>query len=73
MTIIDSFPRRRKRRVPTHRRFHVRYDLAYDGGGDTWTGYYHTPLIARLAIFYNMRIASYGGKAVLVDTRPRGV
>lgn len=52
----------------THRRWHVQYDLAYDGGGSKWTGYYRTKIVAYIAIYWNYYFASWGGSAVLVDT-----
>lgn len=48
------------------------YDLAYDGGYSIWIGYYRTYWGARLAILYNVHLASWGGKAIIKDTRPNG-
>lgn len=49
----------RKRRA----NFVVEYDLAYDGGGSRWNGYYKTYWGARAAAFWNVRFASWGGDA----------
>lgn len=50
------------------RRWAVDYDLAYDGGGSTFTSYYRTRGGAKIAAFWNAHIASWGGTAVLIDT-----
>jgi hypothetical protein len=55
----------RRRRDKSGRRYRVDYDLAYDGGGSEWSGYYRTHLGARIAAFYNYHLASYGGRAAL--------
>ena len=46
-------------------KFVVEYDLAYDGGGCSWNGYYRTYSGARLAAFWNLHFGSWGGKAEL--------
>lgn len=43
----------------------VKFDLAYDGGGSRWTGYYRTRLGARISAWWHYHIASWGGSAVL--------
>lgn len=48
-------------------RYRVRYHLIYDGGGGEWDGYYRTRLGARVAIFWNRHVASYGGSAILYE------
>lgn len=41
-------------------------NLAYDGGGlESWTQYYWTKLGARISMFWNLHIASWGGSAKL--------
>lgn len=55
---------------PDHsdRRWRVDYELIYDyGGSGKWTAYYATRAHAKLAAFWNVRIASWGGSAVLTD------
>lgn len=63
------YPRHRRYKDKSDRRWHVDYDLAYDGGGDVWVGYYHTIFGARIAAFWNEYIASWGGSAVLYDRK----
>jgi hypothetical protein len=48
-------------------RWRVDFDLAYDGGGSAWAQYYRTKLGARLSMFWNRFIASWGGKAELTE------
>lgn len=60
---VKKWPREPKPK--TQRRYRVRYDLAYDGGGDQWEDFYRTRLGARFAIFWNRQFASWGGSAVL--------
>lgn len=52
-----------------NRRWHVKYDLAYDGGGSEWTGRYSTKFIALIAIWLNKNVKSWGGSAKLIDMR----
>lgn len=68
MTEIEHFPKPKKPKVfqPERYPWLVHYDLAYDDGGDRWTGYYRGYWRARLAIFWNRRIASWGGSADLM-------
>lgn len=69
--IIATYPKPRKERDKSGRRYRVEYDLAYDGGGSEWIGYYRTRLVAAVAIRFNRHIASWGGTAVLYDRRGR--
>jgi hypothetical protein len=55
-----------------HRRYEVRYDLAYDSGGSRWTGRYRTLLGARIAKSWNLNVVSWGGLAALVDLLDQG-
>lgn len=66
--IIAVHPSPRVKNNKMGRRYWVEYDLAYDGGGSRWTGYYKWLWIARIAMFYNVRIGSWGGSAKLLDT-----
>lgn len=50
---------RQKRRA----KFVVEYDLAYDGGGSRWNGYYRTYTGARAAALWNLHVSSWGGSA----------
>ena len=43
--------------------FVVHYDLAYDGGGSAWKGYYRTYTGARIAALWNLHVTSWGGSA----------
>lgn len=57
---------RAKRKVEKKKaraRFVVEYDLAYDGGGNRWDGWYKTYWGARTAAFWNLHVSSYGGSA----------
>lgn len=49
------------------RRWRVVYNLAYDGGGGYWNGYYRTKLGAQVARWWNTHIASWGGNTLLID------
>lgn len=62
-------PGDRKPVAADRRRYRVDYDLAYDGGGARWTGYYRFATSARLAMVWNRWIASWGGTAILHDSR----
>ena len=59
----------RKRKDKSGRRYHVHYVLAYDGGAGEWTGYYRTKLGARIAAYWNYKVASWGGSADLTDMK----
>lgn len=63
------YPRIRSEKDHSDRRWHVRYDLAYDGGGETWWGYYRTRKGAKFSAFFNVKIRSWGGTAFLFDTK----
>ncbi len=67
--LIAKYPKAKRKRQHPERRYRVRYDLAYEGGGSQWDGYYRSLVGASVAIFYNMNIASYGGSAKLYDRR----
>lgn len=54
--------------METHR-WRVDFDLAYDGGGGAWSGYYLTRWGAKLSAWWHVRFASWGGSAFLVDRR----
>jgi hypothetical protein len=60
------YPRPRREKIP-NRRWRVDYDLAYDGGGTCWSGYYHWKILALIASFWNVYISSWGGTAILFD------
>lgn len=45
--------------------FIVEYDLAYEGGGGRWNGYYRTMWVARIAAWYHVHVGSWGGSADL--------
>lgn len=63
------YPRHRRFRDKSDRRWHVDYILLYDGSEDMWVGYYRTNIGARIAAFWNTQIASWGGSAVLYEKR----
>ena len=54
---------------PGTRRWVVDYELCYDGGGSEFRSAYRTYLGARIGIFYNKYIGSWGGTAKLQDLR----
>lgn len=56
---------------PKTRPWAVAYDLAYDGGGASFVSHYRTYLGARVGIFYNKYIGSWGGSAELLDLRAK--
>lgn len=64
------YPRERKTRDKSGRRFHVAYDLSYDYCNSQWTGYYRTLIGAHVAAWWNVHVLSWGGTADLDDTRP---
>lgn len=47
------------------RTWRIEYDLIYDGGNGEWVGYYRTYIGARIAAYWNVWIASWGGSAEL--------
>ena len=55
----------RRRSRAEKRRYRVDYDLAYDGGGSEWSGYYRTRAGAKVAAWWNVHVSSWGGTAVL--------
>ena len=56
---------------PHRRRYRVDYDLVYDNGSQEFTRYYATKLGARIQVWLNMHLYSWGGEAVLIDTERR--
>ncbi len=60
---VKTYAAFRVKRTHPERRWHVRYDLAYDGGGGEWVGYYRSLLGAKIAVWWNRNIASWGGTA----------
>lgn len=66
---MQLYPRPpRKEKDHTDRQWHVYYDLTYDmGGSGPWCGYYRTRIGARIAAWWNVRIASWGGTALLIE------
>lgn len=60
------YPKPKKPSVES-RRWRLDCDLAYDGGGTSWKGYYKTRTGARLAAWWHYHYASWGGSIVLVD------
>lgn len=45
-------------------------ELAYEGGGsESWTQYYWTKAGALVSKFLHIHLRSYGGNALLIDTR----
>lgn len=69
ISVRKSYPTHRPERDHSERRWRVRYNLAYDGGGSDWVGCYRTLLGAKFAVWWNRNVASWGGSADLVDTR----
>jgi len=44
--------------------------LAYDGGGyASWTQYYRTKIGARISMFWNLYVSSWGGIAKLSEVK----
>ena len=66
---VEHFPKPKPVRDHSHRPWRVDYDLAYDGGGTTWTGYYRGRRRAILAIWWQRNVASWGGTADLRGNR----
>lgn len=71
--VVKTYPVLRQKRDKSGRRWHVRYDLAYDGGGSRWVGYYRTQVGAKVAVWWNRNVASWGGSAQLVDSHAKSV
>ena len=63
------YPRPSRMRDKSGRHWHVDYDLIYDGGRTAWVGHYRTYAGARIAAFWNVRFASWGGNAILFDNK----
>lgn len=68
MTEIEHFPKPKKPKAYPAAKYPwlVHYDLAYDDGGDMWTGYYRGRRRALIAIFWHRFISSWGGSADLM-------
>lgn len=65
---MQIYPKERKVRDVSHRRWRLDCYLAYDGGGTEWSGYYRTRWGAKISAWYHYHIASYGGSIELIDT-----
>ena len=63
------YPRSRKLKDKSGRPWHVDYDLGYERGRIAWVGHYRTERGARIAAFWYVRIAPWGGNAILFDKR----
>ena len=62
------YPRPRREKDKSGRRWRVDYDLAYDGGGSgPFINYYRTRKGAKIAAFWNIHVSSWGGSAILTD------
>lgn len=59
------YPKPRPPKPPSTKPWAVDYELAYDGGGGEWTGYYRWRWSAKAAAWLNHNILSYGGGAAL--------
>jgi len=65
------WPKEKKGPSPEYlsRPWRVEYDLAYDGGGSSWTAYYRTRWGAKFSAWWNVHVSSWGGSAVLFDNK----
>lgn len=63
------YPKVSKTKDTSHRRWKVDYNLTYDYYTDEFTLYYNKYLWMRLCVFYNVKIASWGGSAILTDQK----
>lgn len=63
----EAKERRAERRW--HRRWCVDYTLSYDGKTVGWMKFYRTELGARISAYWNVKVASDGGTAELVDRK----
>lgn len=61
------YPKPRRERDNSGKRWRVDYDLAYDGGGSRFSVYYSSKRVARYCAWWNVKIGSWGGTAILVD------
>lgn len=43
------------------------FELAYDGGGEAWIGYYRTKFGARMSMLWHYYVASWGGSAKVIQ------
>ena len=66
--VVAVYPKPRRHRDHPDRPWRVHYALVHDGGGSSWSGHYRTSRGARMSIWWNMHVASWGGSAVLVRT-----
>lgn len=66
------YPRPRRERDQSKRRWRVDYNLAYEDGGSYWSGYYHHKVLAMIATFWNVNLSSWGGTAILYDQERDG-
>ena len=69
--VVARYPKERFYNEHAERPWRVDYDLAYDGGGSRWHKYYRTRWGARISIWRNLNVSSWGGSAVLVWTGDR--
>lgn len=65
---MDLYPKEKKVKDVSHRRWRLDCELAYDGGGSKWHDYYRTLWGAKIAAWFHYHIASYGGHIELTDT-----
>jgi hypothetical protein len=68
--LVKRYPVDRPGRDHSGRRWHVHYNLAYDGGGSDFTSYYRTLWGAKIAVWWNRHVFSWGGTAEIFDARP---
>jgi len=61
------YPKHRIKKDKSNRKWRIEYDLAYDGGGEEWVGYYRTRLGAKISAFWNVHVSSWGGSAILIN------
>lgn len=61
------YPKPKKERPETPRRWRVDYGLIYDNGHVQWSKQYRTRRGAKIAAWWHRYISSYGGTVVLVD------
>lgn len=65
---MQLYPKERKVRDVSHRRWRLDCHLAYDGGGSEWSDYYRTLWGAKIAAFMHHHVFSWGGSIELIDT-----
>lgn len=66
---VATYPKEKPTKInrKSNRRYRVAYELCYDAGWAKWNGYYRTPFGARISIFYNTHVNSWGGTAKLYE------